>query len=109
MAKETYLNEVISPKLKLKKLGIDSKFVNLHEGLKEAVEKVDGLANVEVFWGRPFVVKRVYQTTVPKRRDPVIKTPAQSQEDRLGAVERSLEKILKTLDGLNRPVEGFRK
>jgi RNA polymerase sigma factor (sigma-70 family) len=98
MSKYSYLRDVVSVNLKLQKLGVDRRSFSGLEGFKQAMQKLEGHADFEVFLGQPL-----------DRRDPGIKMPSQTQEDRLKAVERSLEQILKTLDGLKRPAEDTRR
>jgi len=98
ITKDNYLRDIVAMNLMLKKLGADSSSISGLEGLKRTVKKLAGRAEIEVYWSQP-----------ASRPEPGIKLTPQSQEDRLKAVEQSLEQILKTLDGLKRPAEDARR
>ena len=65
MSKYAYLRDIVAVNLKLKKLQLESDAIEGFDGLKRAIEKLDGPTNVEILWGQTAKLREVQQT---KRR-----------------------------------------
>ena len=93
MLKEEYLRDIVATNVKLKKLGVDPNSGNGKSFLEGIMKKFEGRADIEILWGEPS----------PLGEEPSAKSPPRTEEDRLRDVERTLGRVLRTLEEIKRP------